>query len=613
MRLTVAGKAVGTILAVGVLVGAWRLWNRYGSGISEKLAPSARVKESVVPAKADLPPLSGTQSAGSSSGGSTALPGTQPGCTDKPEVRMLVWAWNAQMGAMFANGGPQATQGSLMCQHGVNLKFIREDDSSKMQEALAAFATDLKAGHANPSKGAHFVGIMGDGSATFLKGLNDTLKRLGPEYTAKVIGSCGYSRGEDKFMGPAEWKANPEASRGGLVAGVLRDGDWNIAQKWLGDNGLRNNPDEKTYDPEALNWVNASSYIDAAEKYVAGYSEERPVVVHGKKTGQTKRVTVNAVVTWTPGDVIVAQKKGGLVSIVSTREYSSQMPHVIIGIDKWMRANRSTVEGMLQAICEGGDRVRSSPEALKHAAAVSAGVYNESGADAAYWEKYFKGVQEQDKQGQTVDLGGSAVNNLADNLLLFGLVPGSANLLAATYKVFGDIVVAQYPELVPSYPAVSEVLDTSYIQDIARRVAPPATAIAQRKPHYARGQKIQRVVSRKAWYIRFDSGKSTFTPAAQQQLHKLLRDLLVASGAMVEIHGHTDSQGNPASNQSLSEARAFAVRQWLEKQSPVNFPQGRVRIYAHGQSNPIAPNSSDQGRALNRRVEVVIGTTGGRA
>ena len=62
---------------------------------------------------------------------------------------------------------------------------------------------------------------MGDGSAMFLKGLNDRLARLGPEYTAAVVGSTGYSRGEDKFMGPAAWKKNPKAARGGLVAGVL--------------------------------------------------------------------------------------------------------------------------------------------------------------------------------------------------------------------------------------------------------------------------------------------------------------------------------------------------------------------------------------------------------
>ena len=94
-------------------------------------------------------------------------------------------------------------------------------------------------------------------------------------------------------------------------------------------------------------------------------------------------------------------------------------------------------------------------------------------------------------------------------------------------------------------------------------------------------------------------------------MQKLMRDLLIAGGTVVEIHGHTDSQGSPTSNQALSESRAFAVKQWLEKQSPVNFPQGRIRVYAHGQMNPVAPNGSEQGRARNLRVEIVLGTTGG--
>lgn len=603
MKITPLGKA---IIVIALLVAAFFSVKKFAPGLLDKLVPGAKARESVVPQRADLPNAPGQTAP--SSGKSYAMPGSAPGCEDQPEVRFQHWAWNAQMGMMFATGGTQATQGSLMCQNGVNLKLTREDDVAKMQENLIAFANDLHGGNPNPTKGTHFVAIMGDGAATFLKGLNDTLAKLGPEYEAKVVGSAGYSRGEDKFMGPAAWKQNPQASRGGLVSGYLRDGDWNIAMKWLGDNGLCNNPDERTYDANCLNWVAANDYIDAAEKYVAGYCEDRPVVDKGKKTGETRKVCVNGVVTWTPGDVTVAEKRGGLVSVVSTKEYASQMPNTIIGINKWMKDNRPTVEGMLNAILQGGDAVKGSSAALRKGAEVSAQAYNESGSDAAYWEKYFRGTVEPDKTGQMVELGGSSVNNLADNLVLFGLAPGSSNLFAATYTVFGDIVKAQYPDLVPSYYPVEQILDTSYIQGIASRASEGEKAMAD-KPTFVAAEPVRTVVSRKAWQINFESGSANFTPEAAAQLQQLLRDLLVASGAAVEVHGHTDSAGNADKNMALSEERAFAVKQWLEAKAPANFPEGRIRIFSHGQQNPVAPNSTESGRAKNRRVEIVIGTT----
>ena len=606
MKLTPFGKL---IVVVALLIAAFFSIRRFAPGLLDKIAPAAKGKESVVPQSADLPtlPENGNTTAEVRN---VAMPGDRPGCEDKIDVRFLHWAWNSQMGMMFANGGKRATEGSLMCQHGVDLQLTRQDDAGKMQEALVAFATELERGNAQPEKGAHFVAIMGDGAATFLKGVNDQLERLGPEYRAKVVGSAGYSRGEDKFMGLPEWKQNPATSRGGLVAGYLRDGDWNIAQKWLGDNGLCNNPDETTYDPNCLNWVAASDYIDAAEKYVAGYCETRPVVNKGQSTGDRRKVCVNGVVTWTPGDVTVAQKRGGLVSIVSTKEYSSQMPNTIIGIDKWMRDNRDTVEGMLSAIFEGGDQVRANPQAFQHAAEISAQVYDEEGADADYWKKYFKVVTERDKQGLDVELGGSAVNNLADNMLLYGLVPGSSNLFGATYKVFGDIVVDQYPDLVPSYDPVNRILDTSYVEAIAKRSAPTQSTVAAAAPSFEPSAPVRDVVSRRSWQINFDSGKATFSSSTERDLQQLLNDLLVAGGTAVEIHGHTDNVGNPQSNMNLSEERAFAVKAWLERQSPVNFPEGRVRVFAHGQENPVAPNSTDEGRARNRRVDIVLGTTG---
>src|SRR5262245_2029225 len=258
-QLTPLGRFL--LILAGLSLAGYAL---YKYDVLDKIIPKARERASVVPPRADLPSMGGPGAVGTVP--VRNMPGSGAGCAQQPEVRMLIWAWNSQMGGMFANGGPQSTAGSIMCEKQVNLHYVRQDDVSKMQEELITFANELKKGRAQPTKGAHCVSIMGDGSATFLKAVNDTLDRLGRDYRAKVVGSHGYSRGEDKFMGPPAWKSNPQASRGGVTAGVLRDGDWNITQKWLGDNGLCNNPDEKTWDPDCMNWVNASTYIDASEK-----------------------------------------------------------------------------------------------------------------------------------------------------------------------------------------------------------------------------------------------------------------------------------------------------------------------------------------------------------
>jgi OOP family OmpA-OmpF porin len=525
---------------------------------------------------------------------------TKPGCPNLPEVRFYHWAWNAQSGMMLATGGKQAVEESLMCKNGVNLKLIREDNVDTMQSLMLTFAEKLKAGEKNPTEGAHFVAIMGDGSAAFFKGLNDRLKKLGPDYTAVVVGSAGYSRGEDKFMGPPEWKADPQKARGGLVAGYLRDGDWNIALKWLGDNKIPNNPNDTVYDPDALNWHAASDYVDAAQKYITGYCAELKNV----KTGQKEKKCVNGVVTWTPGDVAVAESKGGLVSIVSTKEYRSQMPNVIIGNKKWMAANRPIVEGMLKSIFEAGDQIKQGDEALRRAAEISAVVYGEKDAD--YWHKYFTVQKVKDKQGLEVELGGSSVNNLADNLELFGLAEGSTNLFAATYTVFGNLVKSQYPDLMSTFYPVKDILDTSYVQALAKASDAPKTEAEL--PTFEAGAKVEEVISRKAWNIEFATGSAKFGGATEKVLDTLLKDLVIASGTLVEIHGHTDDQGGQERNQKLSEERAFAVKTWLEKKAPTNFPAGRVKVFAHGQSQPLEPNTTPAGRAKNRRVEIVLGT-----
>lgn len=561
--------------------------------------PTPGVMKALVPEKAVLPDV---KDALVQNVDPAPLPGSSAAGVRATLVRGEIWEWNAQMNLIYANGGPGTTKGSLMEKHGVNLSLIRQDDTGKMQEDLIACAREISNGASQCSNGANFVVIMGDGSGQFLAAVNPQLKKLGPEYQAKVIAATGYSRGEDSLMAPPEVKGNPQAAKGMLVEGVLRDGDWNIAQKWEGDNGLKNNPDEKTWDPDAVNWLNASDYNVAAADYVAGKCDDRKVVKDGRLTGETKHVCVNAVVTWTPGDVTIAKGRGGLVKVVSSRQYRSQMPAVVLGPKVFFERNRAEFENLLAATFEGGDQLKAFDQALHKGSAISAKVYNDQ--DEAYWYRYYKGVTENDAQGLKVDLGGSTVNNLADNLILFGLEPGTNDNFRSTYTVFANIATQQYPALFKDTPIpdVKDIEDKSFITGAQARMS--SGGAEGETPQYAENR-TGPVVSKRSYSINFDTGKATFTPEGVRTMQEL-KDSLAITGLFIQVDGYTDNVGTEPMNQSLSEARAAAVKDWLQKHAPRNFPDNRFKISGHGSQNPAATNDTNAGRAANRRVEITL-------
>jgi outer membrane protein OmpA-like peptidoglycan-associated protein len=593
-RLKTGPKVILVVLAAGAAVLGLKQATERG------LIPTPGVVKAVVPQKAVLPEL---KDARVQHVAPAPLPG--PGAASVPAtlIRGMIWEWNAQMGLIYANGGAATTQGSLMARRGVNLLLERQDDTSKMQEALISCAREIHGGASQCASGANFVVIMGDGAGQFAAAVNPQLVKLGPAYALKVIGAVGYSRGEDCFMAAPEVKADPQQARGLLVAGVLRDGDWNIAMKWAADNALANNPDEKTWDPGALNWVNSPDYNTAAADYVAGKCERRKVVKDGRLTGEVREVCVNAVVTWTPGDVTVAKQKGGLVKVVSSKQYRSQMPAVIVGPRHFLEKHREEVQNMLAAIFEGGDQVKAFDVALRRAAELSAKVYADQ--DGAYWYRYYRGVTEKDATGLELELGGSTVANLADNLILFGLQPGVNDNFRATYTTFANIVVQQYPALFRDTPIpdVKDVEDKSFLTG-AQAVMADQGGVADVATYTAPRGKAE-LVSRRSYRIHFETGKATVTPEGERQL-AALKDSLAITGLFIQVDGYTDDTGSEAVNRPLSEARAAAIQQYLQRLAPESFPSVRFAVAGHGALNPVATNATTAGRAANRRVEIAL-------
>jgi outer membrane protein OmpA-like peptidoglycan-associated protein len=104
--------------------------------------------------------------------------------------------------------------------------------------------------------------------------------------------------------------------------------------------------------------------------------------------------------------------------------------------------------------------------------------------------------------------------------------------------------------------------------------------------------------------VLFPSGKSELHPLAQTRLREVADALTKQDpDSKIEVEGYTDSQGGRAFNERLSTERAEAVRDYLIKHG---IAGDRITATGFGPDKPIADNGTAEGRANNRRVEIVV-------
>jgi len=103
--------------------------------------------------------------------------------------------------------------------------------------------------------------------------------------------------------------------------------------------------------------------------------------------------------------------------------------------------------------------------------------------------------------------------------------------------------------------------------------------------------------------IRFEPARATIDPDSTGLLDRLIETALRCPATTVEIAGHTDTDGDDASNQALSEKRAQAVADYLVK---AGLPADRFTAVGYGSTQPVASNDTDEGKAQNRRIEFVV-------
>ena len=103
--------------------------------------------------------------------------------------------------------------------------------------------------------------------------------------------------------------------------------------------------------------------------------------------------------------------------------------------------------------------------------------------------------------------------------------------------------------------------------------------------------------------ILFDFNKSTLQASAKKQLDKFAAEMADLPETDITVLGHTDNIGSAEANQKVSDNRAAAVSKYLQSKG---ISADRIIAEGHSYNDPVADNSTAEGRALNRRVEIYI-------
>lgn len=179
-----------------------------------------------------------------------------------------------------------------------------------------------------------------------------------------------------------------------------------------------------------------------------------------------------------------------------------------------------------------------------------------------------------------------------DGSVVYERLPAGSDGGETTLKVNAngkDIWIKVEPDIW-SAPTQSYVLSVVEVEAMAQVISANAMLDALNKDGFI------------ALYINFDTGKSALKADGDATVKEIAAMLKSAPNLKISIEGHTDNVGTPASNQKLSEDRAKAVMAAIVKGG---IAQNRMSAKGLGQTTPIADNRTDDGKAKNRRVELV--------
>jgi NitT/TauT family transport system substrate-binding protein len=289
---------------------------------------------------------------------------------------------------------------------------------------------------------------------------------------------------------------------------------------------------------------------------------------------------VDAAVTWEPDLSASVEARGDEAHIlVSTTAASNIIADTLVARGNVIQQAPETVRDFVHGWFQGIDMMRADP------ASTNAIVGRALKLD-----------------GETVSgmLSGLKLTPYADNAQFYGLTGGRGH-----YETLFDtaFVIWRKKGLVTRAVSAREWADTQFLRALASAYPGQTVQEAKLAPKAPTSQ--DRAIINKEIQIHFTPGSDEIMPGSYFVLDSLGDTMTSFGGTYLRVEGNTDSTGSATLNMTLSERRALAIKNYILKSFP-NIQASRFQTIGRGSTNPVASNTTEAGRQLNRRTDIKV-------
>ncbi len=304
-----------------------------------------------------------------------------------------------------------------------------------------------------------------------------------------------------------------------------------------------------------------------------------------------KSQKVDAAVVWSPDDILCTKAVPGSRILESTRSAAYIIADVFMAKRAWAEANRDKLQKLYEGWMRGAAEINSNPNSRRKAADILAREFTDRGTALS-----------SEEAAQMID--NVRLVTHGDNRNFFGLnsdykgVTGNAlySRMADVYAGLGYVEGGQAPNwrqiAFPSLVTSTQLQGPEHAAETQKQFTKVTTEEGKEREAFASKQ-----VS-----ISFRTGEYQLDENAKYIIDKEFVEIAKAFGnARIRIEGNTDNVGSRESNIKLSQARAQSVANYLSREHGMS--PNRFIVIGNGPDKPVAPNTTEDGRARNRRTD----------